>query len=477
LLNIVGLGPGSPELLTTETVNLLLSSEKVILRTDRHPAVAKLIELGIEFTTCDQFYEQFDNFEQVYAAITEYLLLQAQNSNIVYAVPGSPMVAEQTVLQLREFSKKHNTGLRIHSAISFLDELFSRLKIDPLEHGLTIIDVNDIWQLPATLNTPLVITQVYDARTLSEAKISLAELYGDEYQVIFAANLGLPNEIIEQTAIFELDRNFTANHLTSIFVPRTVFSQEAFDLQQLTDIMASLRSKDGCVWDNEQTALTLRRYIIEEVYEVLEAIDEKNPNKLCDELGDLLLQIVFHARIAEENGDFAVQDVINGVCEKMIRRHPHVFGETTVRDAAEVLINWEKIKAREKGCSRSVLAGVPKGLPALMFAQKLQEKAAKVGFDWPSIIPVWEKISEELEELKCAISNQDVSEIESEFGDVIFSVVNLGRFLKLETALIAANRKFSHRFEYVEQKIAEKGDKWHNYSLEALDKLWEEAKI
>ena len=247
----------------------------------------------------------------------------------------------------------------------------------------------------------------------------------------------------------------------------------------MTDIMASLRSKDGCVWDNEQTAITLRRYIIEEVYEVLEAIDEKNSDKLCDELGDLLLQIIFHARIAEENGDFSVQDVIDGVCEKMIRRHPHVFGETTVRDAAEVLINWEKIKSREKGFSRSVLAGVPKGLPALMFAQKLQEKAAKVGFDWPSIVLVWEKIAEELDELKCAISNQDVSEIESEFGDVIFSVVNLGRFLKLEseTALIAANRKFSHRFEYIEQKIAKKGIKWQNYSLEALDKLWEEAKI
>ena len=215
MLNIVGLGPGDPELLTAATINLLLNSDKVILRTNRHPAVAKLIELGIEYSTCDEFYERFADFEQVYSAITEHLLMESQNGNIVYAVPGSPMVAERTVVQLRKFSKNQGTGLKIHSAISFLDELFSRLQIDPLEHGLTIIDVNDIWQLPTTLNTPLVITQVYDSRTLSEAKISLSELYGDEYQVIFAANLGLPDEIIQQTAIFELDRNFTANHLTN----------------------------------------------------------------------------------------------------------------------------------------------------------------------------------------------------------------------------------------------------------------------
>jgi len=479
LLNIVGLGPGSAGLLTIETIDLMMNCEKLILRTCQHPAVDKLVELGIEFSTCDKFYEQFADFDSVYSAITEHVGFESLNKSVVYAVPGSPMVAERTVIKLREFAKSEKIDFKIFSAVSFLDELYARLQIDPLENGVTIIDANAISQLPATINTPLIITQVYDALTLSETKLSLAELFGDEYQVVFMANLGLSDEIIEFVPIFELDRKFTANHLTSIFVPHTEFTDKSFDVQQLTDIMARLRSKDGCVWDNEQTHQTLRRYIVEEVYEVLEAIEERAPEKLCDELGDLLLQIVFHARIAEENGEFTVQDVIDGVCGKMIRRHPHVFGETTVRDAADVLINWEKIKAQEKGVVRSVLAGVPVGLPALMFAQKLQEKAAKVGFDWQSITPIWAKVFEELEELQLAIKNRDSTEIENEFGDVLFTVVNLGRFLKLEaeTALNAANCKFSHRFEYIEQKISKKGEKWQKLSLEALDKLWEEAKI
>jgi tetrapyrrole methylase family protein/MazG family protein len=243
--------------------------------------------------------------------------------------------------------------------------------------------------------------------------------------------------------------------------------------------MRTLRSPNGCVWDIEQTHKSLRRYIIEEVYEVIEAIELEDKNLLCEELGDLLLQIVFHARMAEEAGDFSMQDVIDGITEKMIRRHPHVFGDISVKDSGEVLLNWEAIKREEKKAERkSLLDGVPNGLPALLRADKLQGKAAKAGFDWDDIAPVWDKLDEEIAELKEAAATGDKSAIEGELGDVLFSVVNLARFLKIdgELALNLTNRKFKERFSYVEKKVQESGRPWQSYTLDELDNYWNEAK-
>ena len=243
--------------------------------------------------------------------------------------------------------------------------------------------------------------------------------------------------------------------------------------------MARLRSPGGCPWDNEQTHATLRRYIIEEVYEVLEAVDEQDPAHLCEELGDLLLQIVFHARMAEEKGEFSMQDVVDTVTEKLIRRHPHVFGDISVRDAAEVIVNWDAIKRREKSVKpRSALDGIPKGLPALLRANKLQQKAAKVGFDWDGIAPVWDKVAEELAELREATQSGDPGRIGDELGDVVFAVVNLGRFLgvEAEVALNGTNNKFLRRFQQVEAAVKSKGLHWRELDLTALDELWEEAK-
>ncbi|MEN6414851.1 MAG: nucleoside triphosphate pyrophosphohydrolase [Veillonellales bacterium] len=257
--------------------------------------------------------------------------------------------------------------------------------------------------------------------------------------------------------------------------------QPQFTLEPLVDVMTRLRSPGGCVWDREQNHSSLRRYIVEEVYEVLEAIDLKAGDKLCEELGDLLLQIVFHARVAEECGEFTMQDVVNEVTQKLIRRHPHVFGDITVRDAAEVLVNWEQIKKREKGNAdrKSVLDGISPGLPALMRAYKLQNKAAKVGFDWDDIEPVWGKIEEELRELKTAVQDKDKTAAEGELGDVLFSMANLARFLGLEpeVALNVTNNKFVSRFTYIEKQVQSQGLSWDKLSLADLDILWEQAKL
>ena len=249
----------------------------------------------------------------------------------------------------------------------------------------------------------------------------------------------------------------------------------AFD--ELVGVMARLRRKDGCPWDREQSHESLKPYIIEETYEVLDAIDRKDDDELREELGDLLLQIVFHAQIAAEQSRFTMDDVAAAIVEKLKRRHPHVFGNVEVEDSREVLRNWEEIK-KEEG-KDSVLDGVPDGLPALLKAQRVQEKVRRVGFDWESIGGTFDKVREEIGELEKAVKDGDQAGIEDEFGDILFSLVNVARFLDInaEESLRQTTKKFSHRFRYIENRIEEKGERpIEEYSLEELDALWNEAK-
>lgn len=252
-------------------------------------------------------------------------------------------------------------------------------------------------------------------------------------------------------------------------------------LDPLLEVMATLRGSAGCPWDREQTHASLRRYLIEECYEVIEAIDENDMNKLVEELGDLLLQVVFHARIAEEAGFFDLNDVIQGIVAKMIRRHPHVFGQTKVKDSKEVLVNWAAIKQQEKelcGQNDGVLAGIPQGLPALLRAYKIQGRAARVGFDWPSVNGAWEKVMEEAAELKTAATEGDARAVTEELGDLLFAVVNVARFLQVEPelALAATTAKFERRFHHIEQQAARQGLSLAELSLQDMDTLWEQAK-
>lgn len=252
-------------------------------------------------------------------------------------------------------------------------------------------------------------------------------------------------------------------------------------LDRLIDIMKVLRSKEGCPWDIEQTHESLKKYLIEEAYEYLEVVDLNDKPRMCDELGDVLLQVIFHAQIASENGDFNIEDVINGICEKMINRHPHVFGDVTANTSSEVLKNWEEIKKKEKGITDqvSVLQNVPINLPALMRSYKVQQKAAQVGFDWDNTDDVFAKIREEIDELEAEYKKMDKDGIEDELGDVLFSIVNLSRFLKVhpELSLSQATNKFIGRFKHVESRALELNKKLSEMDLKELDVLWTEAKM
>jgi MazG family protein len=255
---------------------------------------------------------------------------------------------------------------------------------------------------------------------------------------------------------------------------------------QLVSVMVALRGKNGCPWDREQTRKSLKPFLLEEAYEVLEAIDDGDPDVIKEELGDLLFQILFHAQIANERREFEIEDVLAYTIDKMTRRHPHVFGGRSSRKknrpstSRQVLARWEELKQREKRNRKrtSVLDGVPKPLPALMRAYQLQTRASRVGFDWKEIGPVWNKVREEMRELEMAVDEGRSKQIEAELGDLFFALVNMARFLKLdpEESLRGANRRFSDRFRYMEKMAGKSRRMLSEMTLTEKDRLWEEAK-
>ena len=247
-------------------------------------------------------------------------------------------------------------------------------------------------------------------------------------------------------------------------------------MQRLLDIMAKLRSPEGCPWDREQTHQSIRPGLIEECYELVEALDASDDKLMQEELGDVLIQVVFHAQLAKERGIFTFEDVVKGIADKLVRRHPHVFGDGSAKTSEEVMVKWAEIKKTEKPERTSALSGIPKILPALALAQEVQKKAARVGFDWKDADPVWEKVGEELAELEHAVQKNEG--VEEELGDLLFAIVNLSRHLKqdAEQACRLATKKFSRRFKWVEEKVKQEGKEMKDLSLAELDVYWKQAK-
>ncbi len=251
------------------------------------------------------------------------------------------------------------------------------------------------------------------------------------------------------------------------------------EFQKLVEIVAKLREPlSGCPWDLKQTPKSLIPNFIEELYEAVEAIEDEDYPELQEELGDLMLHIVFQCRLAEEERLFSLEDVLRQINSKLVRRHPHVFGELELHDAEAVKINWERLKKAEKEERHSVLDGIPRALPALIYAQRTQEKAASVGFDWQDTQPIWEKLKEETEELHEALTADDIQKIREEIGDMLFTLVNLGRKLHIDTefALKETARKFMKRFHYIEEHYRQSGENIHDANLEELDHIWEKSK-
>lgn len=479
MINIVGLGPGSKNALTVGTIDLLRSGDKVFLRTVKHPTVEYIDSLGIKYKSFDDYYDTMEKFEQVYSQIANTIVEEDRdNINVVYGVPGHPLMAEKSVTMLIKLCDEKGLKYKIYPAVSFVDALMESLKIDPVE-GIKILDAFDINSTIPDKRIGLIVTQVYDKLIASEVKLSLMKYYNDETEVWFVRAAGIEGmENIRKIKLYELDRQEDIDHLTSIFVPKDIENNK--DFRDLLDIMSKLRSEDGCPWDREQSHESLKKYLIEEAYEVIEAIDEKDENKLVEELGDVLLQVVFHAQLGKEDGYFDINDVIEGICKKMIDRHPHVFGNVNANTSEQVLNNWDIIKKKEQGLKSytDTMKHIPKCLPALMRAEKVQDKAKKAGFDWDHVEDALNKVKEELQEVEDVYKGENRARILEELGDLLFSVVNVARFLDIdaESALVYTIDKFIYRFEYIECNCKKAGMKIENMSLEQMDKLWNEAK-
>ncbi|MEJ5241296.1 MAG: nucleoside triphosphate pyrophosphohydrolase [Anaerolineales bacterium] len=477
-LTLLGLGPGHPHQLTCEARDVLAQASELWVRTRQHP-VLEALPPSLTIHSFDAYYEEAERFEEVYQRIVEKVWELAQRpEGVIYAVPGHPFVAEATCPLLAKRAKESGMPLRIVSGMSFLEPTFAALQLDPYPR-LYLVDallLSDAHIPPLPPDVPILVAQIYSRRVAAEVKTTLNTIYPDEHLVYLVHAAGTSAEKVEALPLYEIDRRPSIGLLTSLYVPPL---EEGTSFEAFQEIVAHLRAPEGCPWDRQQTHQSLRTHLLQEAYEVLEAIDAENMEALREELGDLLLQIVLQAQIAMEEGEFNINQVIQGIYRKIIRRHPHVFGDLKVANEQEVLANWEKFKAEERAINgeaeRGLLDGVPQALPALTQAQEYQARAARVGFDWPQIDGVVEKIWEEIQELRHA---EDGPRLGEEFGDLLFALVNLARWkgIDAESALRKANVRFRQRFAYIEQEARRRGVSLADLSLQEMDDLWQQAK-
>ena len=480
-LTIVGLGPGDVDDLTRKAWRTLKNAQTVYLRTAQHGCVSCLPQADTTYHSFDALYETIDAFEDVYATIVARLLAAAADGDVVYAVPGDPLVGESTTTRILAAAKERNVDVQIINGVSFVEPMLSLIGIDALD-GLQILDGLEIAAMhhqPINPDYPALIGQVYSQAVASNVKLTLMNQYPDEFEVQLIHEAGTDSAVVEAVPLFEIDRSEYIGHTTSLYLP-TMGQMTSFE--QFQEIIAHLRAPEGCPWDRKQTHQSLRQYLLEETYETLEAIDNDDPDELYKELGDLLLQIVLHTQIAIDDGEFYMTDVLRHVNEKMVRRHPHVWqpDDVQVSGADEVVTNWEAIKQQEKAAQdktdESLLDSIPRALPALLLAHQYQVRAAKVGFDWDAIDDVRAKINEELDEV-LAVKDDPVLAA-GEFGDLLFALVNWGRWLGIEpeNALRDTCTKFYRRFAYVEAQARAADKPMTDFSLAELDVWWNDAK-
>ncbi len=481
-ITLLGLGPGDAGLLTRQAWEVLETAGEIYLRTDQHPVV-RALPRNLQLHSFDDLYENGDTFEMVYRGIVERVLeLGRRSQGVIYAVPGHPFVAEATGPEIARRAKEEGIPLRVIEGMSFIEPVFTALGIDPFPHtalvdGLELAAAH-VPNFPP--DAPALIAQLHSRSILSEVKLTLMEVYPDEHPVKLVHAAGTSKGKVEAISLYEIDRSKATGRLpgllTCLFVPPL---GPGTSLEAFQEVIAALRAPDGCPWDREQTHLSLRQHLLEETYEVLSVLDAEDTAGLAEELGDLLLQIVLHAQIASEAGEFNMAEVVRGIHAKIVRRHPHVFGDLKLKDAQGVLQNWERLKAAERQENGKTEAGlldsVAQALPALVQAQTYQERAGRVGFDWHDIQGVWDKVNEEMKEVRSA-DNEDGRA--AEIGDLLFSVVNLARWYHLdaESVLREANARFRQRFGTIEKGARQEGRNLQDMSLEEMDAYWNSAK-
>ncbi len=476
-ITIIGLGPGEPGALTCEAWQWLERIDKLYLRTVHHPTVASLPD-HLTLESFDEVYEGEEAFEAVYEEIVDRVLkLGARPEGVTYAVPGHPFVAEATCPQIVKQAKDADIPVRVIDGLSFLEPTFRALKIDPFPE-LILVDAMQLsmCQTPGfPPSSPALIAQIYSKTIASDVKLTLMTAYPDDHPVSLVHGAGTRGEIVENLPLYKIDRSPHFGYLSSLFIyplsPNASF--EAFQ-----EIIARLRAPNGCPWDREQTHRSLRPFLIEEAYEALDALDREDLDDLREELGDLLLQIVLHAQIATENGDFNIHQVLDGIGTKLIRRHPHVFSQVDVDSVSGVIRNWEAIKAEERKENgtpgkKGLLDGVPQALPALLQAEEIIERVGRVQFNLLFEKGDPARIIDTLNALKKAEEGEKGEII----GELLLAVAVLGHKLDigLENALRERLTRFREKFGIMEAQVLNSGQTLLDISQEDMAARWSEA--
>ncbi|MCL4505213.1 MAG: nucleoside triphosphate pyrophosphohydrolase [Chloroflexi bacterium] len=495
MLTILGLGPGDPQLLTREAWDTLSAASEVTLRTRKHPTIPGLPGHLI-LHDFDELYERGDDFADVYAHITEAIIAAAQQGDVIYAVPGHPLVGEATVHAILRRARASHIETRIVAGLSFIEPVIQAIatsrrphaaalkSVDPLD-GLQVCDALELAALhhpSINPDKPALVAQLYSRAVASDVKLTLMNQYPPEYKVWVVRGGGErgsrgAEESCSATQLHLLDHSDSFDPLTSLYIPAL---PAVGGFEGLQETVAYLRAPNGCPWDREQTHETLRKELLEEVYEVLAAIDEGDLVGLQEELGDVLLNVIMLVQIASEAEQFRMIDVIGEIDAKLKRRHPHVFGDVVVNSVGDVLTNWNVIKQQEhdnggKPARESAIDGIPPALPALAQAQKLAHKAERAGFRFDNHEQRLAKSHEELDEVITARDNEHRKE---ELGDLLFTIADVadGYHIDIETALREANLKFSRRFRAMENIVRSRNLDMAAMNGAELQAVWQEVK-
>ena len=473
-IQIIGLGAGTEEDLTLRAKNALSEGIPAFARTDRHPIVNELRK-HIDIVSFDDYFERYEDFDEVYENIVQTLVEKSKHfGKINYCTAGSPYYGDIVTKKLINEYKGLINAIII-DGMSFLDKC---LKLSGYAdyNNIKILDCLEADEFSFDLNSFNIITQVYDRDLASRLKIKLMETYPEGVNSLIIDVLG---ENVKEVPLFLLDQEKNYGFSTYFCIlPIEISKHRVYNVTNLLRIVKLLRGPDGCPWDKKQDHHSIRQHVVEEAYEVVDAIDNDDIDNLVEELGDLLFQVVFHAELGSEEGYFNFNDVVTKVCNKMYFRHPHVFGNVKADGVEEALVSWENSKLKEKKLTTYTdnLRNVPKALSSLSRSYKIQKRASEVGFDWSDAQGAITKIKEELSEFIEEYNNQNIENMEEEFGDLLFALVNFARFEKInpDIALNKTINKFLDRFEYIEKNSTKD---LKEMTLKEMDELWEESKF
>jgi tetrapyrrole methylase family protein / MazG family protein len=481
-VTVVGLGPAGADHILPAARAALDAATRRFVRTRRHPAVVELEAGGMHFASFDDVYESSPDLETAYARMVDVVMTAAATAHVAYAVPGSPAVAERTVSLLRDRAEHSPVGIDIVPGLSFADAAWSRLGVDPMACDARVVDARSIDE--AELAGALLVAQCDHPLVLSDVKLALLEHLPPDTPVTVLQRLGLPDEHVDTMPLEDLDRGVVPDHLTSLFVEAGA-TGAAHEMVRLFQLARRLRDPGGCPWDAQQTHHSLTRYLLEESYEVVEAVEalpidaprsgDDVPDgayaALADELGDLLYQVVFHAVLAEEADAFTMADVARGVHDKLVRRHPHVFGDVVADDIPDVMRNWEQAKLDEKGTT-SLVDGITPGLPSLLYTNKLFRKASSIGLEPGSL-------TEALDRVEAAVGRMRAhdADLEGELARLLAAAVVAARAsgVDAESALRGWAARYRDRFSTMEHLATERGVDLASSEPGAVAALWLEA--